>query len=129
LNSPTDRLGKLLQEVNDAPASDYPRLQLKVPIQSAIEIGAALNSLREVLNEIASRAVTIADNLQSTIEKATEQSEMTAQQSTHAAKESAKLSQQLNRLTLWIIGAAILSAIAACIQAGAAIYSVLHTPQ
>jgi hypothetical protein len=43
---------------------------------------------------------------------------------TSAANESSNLSRKLNRLTLWIIAAAILSAIAAIIQAYAAIAAI-----
>jgi hypothetical protein len=72
---------------------------------------------------MATRMATITGNLQETIKKATEQSQKSAEESTRAGQESAKVSRQLNKLTLWIIGAAFLSAIAACIQAYAALHS------
>jgi hypothetical protein len=42
------------------------------------------------------------------------------------AAESAKLSRKLNRLTIWIIFAAFLSAIAAVVQAGPVIFTLFH---
>jgi hypothetical protein len=44
---------------------------------------------------------------------------------TKVAKESTKLSGQLNHLTKWVIGAAVLAALGAVVQAGVAVYVAL----
>lgn len=60
------------------------------------------------------------------IDEATTQAGISSQEATMVAKQSAQLSQQLNRLTRWVIAAELLSAIAATIQAGAALYAVFE---
>jgi hypothetical protein len=114
--TPTERLRPYLEELQHAPASQ------RGQIQSAIEISEALTGLTVAVNDMANRMVTVTNNLQKAVETA-------SAESTQAAKESAAVSRQLNRLTRWIIAAAVLSAVAACIQAGAVLYNALNPAQ
>ena len=75
---------------------------------------------------MANRGVTVANNLHKTLEATNALTERAAQESTRAAEESAALSGKLNRLTVWIVMAAILSSVAACIQAGVALYAAFY---
>jgi|SRR5580658_360457 len=128
MSSPIERLGRYRDDLKNSPETQHSIIGQTAQIQSAIEVCEALAGLTFAVNDMANRAVAVANNLQKAVERATEQAERTAQQSTGAAKESAKVSRQLNRLTLWIIAAAILSAIAACVQAGTTIYTSIHPP-
>lgn len=99
--------------------------QLEVDVanfESAIEVSEALIGL----NDSADRAVAVLGSLTAAINKATAQAEVSSREATSVAKESATFSGQLNRLTRWVIIAAVLSAIAAAIQAGVALWGILR---
>jgi hypothetical protein len=115
-----------LSDLRNAPGNEAAQrsAQLVADIKCAIEIGEALLDFKVAVQDTANRAVLVLGNLTSAIDKATTQAEISSQEATSVAKESAKFSQQLNRLTLWVITAAVLSAIAAIIQAGVALYGI-----
>lgn len=94
-------------------------------VDCAIEITEALIGLKVAVDSMANQVATVMINLTAGIDKATAQSVLSSEESTKVAKESTTLSGQLNRLTRWIIAAAVLAAIAAVVQAGAAVYVAL----
>jgi hypothetical protein len=71
-------------------------------------------------------AILTLDKLTGAITAATEKAGRSSAEATAVATQSANLSGQLNRLTKWIIGAAVLSAISATIQAGVAVLTILN---
>jgi hypothetical protein len=95
-------------------------------VDCAIEITEALIGLKVAVDSMANQAFTVMCNLTAAIDKATAQAILSSEESTKVAKESTKLAGQLNRLTSWIIAAAILAAIAAAVQVGAALYVVFR---
>jgi hypothetical protein len=129
LGSPTQQLGKFLKELEHSPETQHRLIAQKAQIQSAIEISEALTGLTVAVNSMANQGATVGNNLLNAIKEASAQAKKSAEESTRAAKESANLSGRLNSLTVWIIAAAILSAIAAFIQAGVALYAVFHPAQ
>jgi hypothetical protein len=127
MNSPRENLEAAKQKIRKAPQNETALrpVQAEASIDCAIEVAEALISLRVAVEDMANRSVLVIGNLMVVIEKATAQAILSSDESTKVAKESANLSAKLNRLTKWIIIAAILSALAAIIQAGTAVYAIL----
>jgi len=100
------------------------KTQIEVDLECAIEINYALVGLTTAANDISNRLVLTLTNLTGAIEKSTAQAVVSSEEATSVAKESANLSRKLNRLTLWIIIAAIASAASAIVQAVVAILAL-----
>jgi hypothetical protein len=126
MNSPREQLETARTKLRGAPGNEVAQraAQSEVSIDCAIEITEALIGLKVAVEDMANRTVTVANNLIAAIDKATVQLVIASGESTNVAKESATLSGKLNRLTKWIIAAAVLSAIAAAIQAGVALHAI-----
>jgi hypothetical protein len=111
--TPRFRLEQYFEKVMNAHSAGGPvalvQVQKEGDIQCAIEIIEAMGRLTVAVNDMANR------------------SEAASKESGKVAVESANLSRKLNRLTFWIVAAAIVSAIAAGIQAWAAWYTI-HNP-
>jgi hypothetical protein len=101
--TPRSRLEQYFEKVMNAHSAGGPvalvQVQKEADIQCAIEIIEAMGSLTVAVNDMANR------------------SEAASKESGRVAAESANLSRKLNRLTVWIVIAAIASAVAACVQA------------
>jgi hypothetical protein len=127
MDSPRERLESSKQKIRAAPGNETAQrpVQSEVNVDCAIEITEALISLEVAVADMADRTALVAGNFIRAIEKATEQAEISSRESTAVAKESATLSRRLNKLTLWIILAALLSALATVVQSVAAVREIL----
>jgi hypothetical protein len=125
-----ERLDENKAKIRKAPGNDVALrpLEAEAQIDCAIETIDAMTGLKASVDDMANRTVTVINGLTEAIGKATAQAEESAKESGKVVTESAKLSSQLNSLTRWIVVAALLSSLAAVIQAGAAIYNSLHQP-
>jgi hypothetical protein len=90
-------------------------------MQSAIAITEALIGLTVAVEDLANRTVTRMNALSETITKASEQSAQTSAlastQAATASQESGALQRKLNKLTIWIVVAAIASGLGTVVQA------------
>lgn len=120
------RLEELIRELNASPETGYSKLRQQADIRIAIETCDALFGLTVAVNEMAHQSIQALNTLTGAITAATEQAGTSSAGATAVATQSANLSAQLNRLTKWIIWTAVLSAIAAVIQAGVALFGVLR---
>jgi hypothetical protein len=109
-----------------APEIVFLRARAQADIACATEIIEAMAALTEAVNDMANRSVTVRNNLIDGVDKATAQSKAASIESGKVAVESANLSRKLNRLTFWIVAAAIGSPVAAIVQAVVAVYAVTH---
>lgn len=125
INPSTGRLEELIQRLNTSPETLHRKLNQEADIRIAIETCESLFGLTVAVNDMANRSIGTLNKLTEAITAATAQAERSSAEATSVATQSANLSGQLNRLTKWIIAAAVLSAIAAAIQAGAAMFSIL----
>jgi hypothetical protein len=128
MSTPRERLALLRNTplgAHGASLSDRPT-ETTVYLECAIEIADVLVGLQSAINDMANRGVTVSNNLIAKIEEATKQAEESAKESGKLAAESANLARKLNRLTLWIVFAALISAGAAGVQAWTAWYNVHH---
>jgi hypothetical protein len=127
MGSPLERLKSVKEKLRHTPGNQATQgqAQMEANLDCAIEINEALIGLTFAVNDVANRTVDVLNRLTAAIDKATAQAEISSHEATSVSKESAKVSRQLNRLTVWIIIAAILSAVAAAIQAGTALYGIL----
>jgi hypothetical protein len=116
---------ELLNKLNTSPETLHRKLQQEAEIRIAIETCESLFALTVAVNDMANRSIETLNKLTGAITAATEQAKTSSAETTNVARESANLSSKLNRLTRWIIGAAVLSAFAAAIQAGVAVFSIL----
>jgi hypothetical protein len=123
-----ERLEETKRQARNAVENNVAKMsaQTEASIDCAIEIAESLMSLTVAVNDMANRSLTVTNNVIEAINKSTQQLVVSSNESTSVARESAKLSATLNRLTIWIIAAAILSAAAAGLQAWVAWYSVRH---
>jgi hypothetical protein len=131
MSTPGERLAKYRDVQRVATGNEemaYRATSQAVEVDCAIEIAEALAGLKAAVNDMASRFVTVMGNLTKEIERATAQAEVSSRESGKAAAESANLARKLNRLTFWIVVAALISAGAAGVQAWSAWYTV-HQPQ
>lgn len=96
-------------------------LQMQGSMQSAIAITEALIGLTVAVEDLANRTVTRMNALSETITKASEQSAQTSAlastQAATASQESGALQRKLNKLTIWIVVAAIASGLGTVVQA------------
>jgi hypothetical protein len=99
-----------------------------VNLDCAIEIAEALVGLTVAVRSLEQNSMLVMNKLLKEIETSTAQTKTSSQESGKVALESANLSRKLNRLTIWIVIAAIVSAGAAAVQASVAWYTV-HKPQ
>jgi hypothetical protein len=129
-NTPRSRLETVFQQIRDAHGSEIPLLKAKAQadIECTIEIIAALTQLSIGIVEMNRTATTMINDLIKSVDKARDQAEASSVESGKVASESANLSRKLNRLTFWIVIAAIVSAAAAGVQAWAAWYTITHNP-
>jgi hypothetical protein len=127
MDTPKYRLETIKEKIRNAPGNEAAQrvAQSEINVDCAIEIAEALIGLKVAMNSMANQVATVMINLTAAIDKATAQAVLSSEESTKVAIESTKLSGHLNRLTKWIIAAAVLSAIAAIVQAGAAVYIVV----
>jgi hypothetical protein len=123
--TPRYRLEKIKETMRGVPASPKEMAQWEVNIDCAVEISEALVGLTVAVQSMEQNSVIVMNKLITEIKGATAQAVISSDESSKVAKESTKLSGQLNWLTKWIIGAAVLSAIAAAIQAYAALYPII----
>jgi hypothetical protein len=97
------RLEKLLEKTDPRYSGDsVPKAQMEVGTACAVEMIEAMDRLTLGVNDMANR-------------------------SEIASVESGKVSRKLNQLTIWIVIAALVSTVAAGIQAWAAWYTI-HNP-
>lgn len=118
------RLEETLARIRKTPGNEAPQrqAQMEASVECAIELYGAMSGLKVAVEDMANRTVLVANRLTAAIEKATDQAEVSSHESTNVALQSANLSRKLNRLTVWIIIAALLSAAAAVVQAWAAVH-------
>lgn len=128
METPRDRLAPYREVLRNIPGDvdTYLPTKMAADVDCAIEIAEALIGLKVAVNDMANRSVTVMSNLTKEIEEATAQAEVSSRESGKAAAESANLARKLNRLTFWIVFAALISAAAAGVQAWAAWYDVHH---
>ncbi len=126
MGSPRERLVLLRTRIEGTPGNESAqrKTQIEVDLECAIEINDALVGLTTAANDMSNRLVLTLTNLTGAIEKSTAQAVVSSEEATSVAKESANLSRKLNRLTLWIIIAAIASAASAIVQAVVAILAL-----
>jgi hypothetical protein len=105
IDTPRSRLEQFLEKVPGGPDSVVLQAQMQADVKCAIEIIETMGRLTVAVNDMANR------------------SEAASIESGKVAAESAKLSRQLNRLTIFVVIAAIVSALAAGLQAWAAWYT------
>jgi hypothetical protein len=115
----------LLNKLKTSPGTPVQTLHEEVNIKIAIETCESLFALTVAVNDMANRSIQSLNALTNAITAATEQAGKSSAEATAVAMQSTNLSGQLNRLYKWIIAAAVMSAIAAVIQAGAAVFSIL----
>jgi hypothetical protein len=115
----------LLNKLKTSPGTPVQTLHEEVNIKIAIETCESLFALTVAVNDMANRSIQSLNALTKAITAATEQAGRSSAEATAVAMQSTNLSGQLNRLYKWIIAAAVMSAIAAVIQAGAAVFSIL----
>jgi hypothetical protein len=120
------RLAGIASKIRQSSQSEFPAIALEVQIHSAIEITSALIGLSLGVRELNATTENAAGSLTRVITAATAQAAESSRDAKDLAETSAALSGRLNRLTKWIIGAAIISAAAALIQAGGVVYQVVH---
>jgi hypothetical protein len=127
MSTPRERLEETRKQARSAGGHDAAQMaaQTQASIDCAVEITEALMGLTTAVQSLETNSVKVMSNMIGRIDTATEQVVISSTESTKVAKESTKLSGQLNFLTKWIIAAAILSAIAAAIQAATALYAIL----
>jgi len=82
-----------------------------------VDVIRSLDMLDAELGVTATKVATALVSSTDAIDRATIQAEVSSREVTSIAKESARFSGQLNRLTIWVIMASVLSAVAAVIQA------------
>jgi hypothetical protein len=134
----------LLRKMHPAVSGTSERpTETTIMVDCVIEITDALLGSQHAIEDMANRVVTVSNNMIGAIHKAREQMELASKESTkaaeesikaakesaNAAKESANLARKLNRLTVCIAIAAIVSALSAAVQAGAAWRSANQKPQ
>ena len=109
--TPRFRLEKLLEDLELPVSGDrIHKVQMQVGTECAVEMIEAMGRLTVAVNDMAKG------------------SEAASKESGKVAVESANLSRKLNRLTFWIVAAAIGSAAAAIVQAAVAVHTVMHNP-
>ena len=97
----------------------------------------SLNSqLRSTAEAVSGSAATIKSSIETSSERFAKgtaqigiQIDALAKEISEGSEQSSNLSASLNRLTKWIVGAAIVSALAAVASAGAAAYSAIEAKQ
>lgn len=94
-------------------------IQKEADIQCAIEIIEAMDRLAVEVDAMTRSSVSVMSILIERVDKATAQAEA-------ASVESGTVAKKLNKLTIWIVIAAIVSAAAAGVQAWAAWYTITH---
>ena len=131
MSTPHERLNALKERAQRIIGYDenFKSVEAEITIDCAIELSESVLALTAAANDMANRTVTVINNLKDKIDAATKQAEESARESGKMAAESANLTRKLNRLTIWIIIAAFLSAGAACVQAWTAWYTVQHPQQ
>ena len=120
-----ERLEDLIGRLNKFPEG-YNKLPQEARIKIAIETCESLFGLTVAINDLANQSVQTLNELTGAITQATQQAGRSSAEAAAVATQSANLSRQLNRLTKWIIAAVVLSAVAAVIQAGVAVFSILN---
>jgi hypothetical protein len=119
--TPLDDLRNTLDILPRRTASEHSMLQMQGSMQSAIAITEALIGLTVAVEDLANRTVTRMNALSETITKASEQSAQTSAlastQAATASQESGALQRKLNKLTIWIVVAAIASGLGTVVQA------------
>jgi len=127
MSTPRERLEETRKQARGAGGHDAAQMaaQTQASIDCAIEMAKSVIGLTVAVNDMANRSVTVMNNVIEAMNKSTQQLVVSANESTLVARESARLSAKLNRLTIWIIAAAVLSA-AAGVQSWVAWYSVYH---
>jgi hypothetical protein len=98
----------------------------EVNVDCAVEIAETLVGLTGAVNNMATQLQTVMNNLIKAVDRAAAQSLIASEESTKAAAESSNVAKKLNKLTIWIIVAAILSALAAGVQSTVAVYTALR---
>jgi hypothetical protein len=131
MSTPRERLRIEQGLLDNALLNDGPikKAAAHANIECAIEMTDSLVGLSVAVNDMADRSVTVMNNLITKIDETTKQAAESAKESGKVATESANLSRKVNSLTKWIMTAAILSALAAGIQAGVALYNAFHPQQ
>lgn len=111
-----NKFAQLKRNVRECLEPNVRGVEMDVKIQAARDVADALTTLHVANNDSASRIATAVNSLTNAI------------QSTHVqvAKNSTELAARLNRLTLWVLAAVVLSAGAAAIQAVGVIYQMAH---
>ena len=132
MSTPGERLSVHKQVLRNPTGNEdvtYRSTPLAAEVDCAIEITEALIGLKVAVDSMANQVATVMVNLTAEINKATAQAVISSNESTKVAHESATLSRKLNRLTFWIVLAALVSAAAAGVQAWGAWYAVHHPQQ
>src|SRR5262249_42748577 len=129
MTTPRSRLETIKENIRGVPSSPEKAARMAVSIDCAVEIAESLVGLTVAVQSLEQNSVIVMSNLIKKIDEATIQAAEFSRESGNVARESANLSGQLNSLTKWIVGAALLSALAAAIQAGMAVYVATHPQQ
>jgi hypothetical protein len=128
MSTPRERLQKHMTVFRSTPGNEdaFRPTVAAANVDCAIEITEALIGLTVAVQSMETKSVIVMNNLIKKLDEATVQAAESSKESGKVAAESANLSQQLNSLTIWIIIAAFLSAIAAVVQAGVAVVTLTH---